>query len=44
VSGITGRFKTGTFDHYSDCARQEDTPWSKLFGGAEYVFTSRSEA
>ncbi|WP_336764422.1 LPD29 domain-containing protein [Asaia sp. VD9] len=44
VSEITGRFKTGTFDHHSDCARQEDTPWSKSFGGAEYVFTSRSEA
>lgn len=44
VSEITDRFKTGTFNHQSDCAGQEDTPWSKSFGGSEYVFTSRSEA
>ncbi|GBQ81718.1 LPD29 domain-containing protein [Asaia bogorensis] len=44
VSEITDRFRNRPSEHSTDWSKDGDTPWNKTFGGAEYVFTSRSEA
>lgn len=38
VKAITQRFKTGSYNHLSDCHSTTDTPWSTVFGGVQYVF------
>lgn len=34
-------FKTGRFDGYTDYHYSEDTPFTDLFGGVDYIFTYR---
>ena len=41
VSEITNRYKTGRFDAYTDYHYSEHSPFTSLFGGVDYVFTSR---
>lgn len=41
VSAIVLKYKTGRFDAYQDYHYSEDSPFTDLFGGCDYVFTRR---
>lgn len=41
VEAITQRFKSGFYDAHRDYHETTITPWMKVFGHAEYIFTSR---
>lgn len=41
VSDVIGKFQTGKADYSSDYFYTEETDFSKLFGGVQYLFTSR---
>jgi len=37
VEAITNRFKTGYYDTQADCHTSKASPWSKVFGHADYI-------
>ncbi len=41
VAAIVGKYKTGTFDAYTDYHDSEDNPFSVQFGGCDYIFTNK---
>ncbi|MBB4861509.1 hypothetical protein HNP46_000320 [Pseudomonas nitritireducens] len=41
VNALVGRYEIGRFDGMQDLATTEETPFSKVFGGIKYLFTSR---
>lgn len=41
VDAIVGKYKTGTFDAYTDYHGSEDNPFSVQFGGVDYIFTNK---
>lgn len=41
VEKIVNRYKTGCFDAYTDYHYSESSPFTDLFGGVDYIFTSR---
>ena len=41
VTAIIGRFDIGRADYNTDYFYTEDSAWSELFGGVQYLFTSR---
>lgn len=41
VDAIVGKYKTGTFDAYTDYHGSEDNPFSVQFGGCDYIFTQK---
>jgi hypothetical protein len=44
VNHVVGRFDIGRSDTQSDYFYTEESPWSKLFGGVQYLWTSRTES
>jgi hypothetical protein len=44
VNDVVGRFDIGRSDTQSDYFYTEESPWSKLFGGVQYLWTSRTES
>ena len=41
VKPIAAAYEGGRFDGMEDIYRHRATPWTKVFGGSEYVFTAR---
>lgn len=41
VDDIVLKYKTGRFDSYTDYHYSEDSPFTDLFGGVDYIFTHR---
>lgn len=41
VSELANTFKGGSFDGMSDCYVRERSPWTTVFGSADYISTSR---
>lgn len=41
VEEITGKYQCGTFDGMTDCAGWNETPFDIVFGGIDYLHTSR---
>lgn len=44
VSAIVGKYESGSFDGMTDSYNSNVSPWNKVFGGAQYVFTSRNHS
>ena len=41
VTKITSRYDTGRFDAYQDYHYSQESPFTSLFGGVDYIFTQR---
>lgn len=41
IDAIVGKYKTGTFDAYTDYHDSEDSPFTVQFGGCDYIFTNK---
>jgi hypothetical protein len=44
LNDVVGRFDIGRSDTQTDYFYTQESPWSKLFGGVQNLFTSRTES